>query len=154
MHRTKSLGVAVTVLAVAAGCATALRAQSTESVTRDVNVTASGTDGCTIANDIAPVGVTNKNNANIVWQVKPASQFKFTSDGIKFVAKQGGDMPNPGQLDKTNSSETTWTVHDRNTQAGTFNYEVNVVLKAGGTACKLDPTVVNDGSCDPSAGPC
>ena len=70
------------------------------------------------------MSVTNKNNANIVWHVKPANAFKFTTDGIKFVAKQGGGLPDPGQLDKTNSSDTTWTVHDRNTQAGTFHYEV------------------------------
>jgi hypothetical protein len=154
MRKTRFFGFSVTVVLILAGCSTFRAMGGVTSVSRDVNVTAAGADGCAIANDIAQVDVTNKNNANIVWNVKPASDFKFTSDGIKFVAKPGHGVPDAGQIVKTNSSDTTWTVHDKNTQAGRFGYEVNVVRKAGGTPCKLDPTIFNDGTCDPSSGPC
>lgn len=154
MQRTRSLGLALAVLAVTAGCATAPRAQNVNMEDRNVNVTKLGTDGCAIAPDIKEVRVINKNSAKIAWHVKPADDFMFTADGIKFVLKDGATKLPGDDIQKINSSDTNWNVHDHNLTAGTFAYEVNVVRKAGGTPCRLDPIIFNDGTCDPTVGPC
>ena len=142
MRKKNVLGVSILAAFTLVGCA-GLKAMGTTSVSRDVNVTPSAS-GCVIDTGIAPISVSNGNNGTLVFHVKPASTFKFTSNGVDF-SNSGAPA---GEFTVVNSSDTTWTSHDRNKTAGTFKYEVNVVPKApGGEACNLDPTVLNDGSC-------
>ena len=111
-------------------------------ISNDVNVTPSGSS-CTVA-AVPPISVTNGNSGTLVFHVKPASAFKFASNGIDF-SKSGAP---PGEFSPVNTSDTTWTIRDRNKTAGTFKYDVHVIPKAqGGVACMLDPTVFNDGTC-------
>ena len=145
MRKTNLLAVSIIGALAASGCA-GLHAMNTISVSRDVNVTASGS-GCVIDAGIAPISVNNGNNGTLVFHVRPASSFKFTSNGIDFSKSHAPS----GEFTVVNRSDTTWTIHDRNKTAGTFKYEVNVIPTApGGQACNLDPTVLNDGSCPDS----
>lgn len=148
MKKTRVLGTLAAVLLLVAGCATMHANGMRATVNRDIDVVEDGADGCKFTGTVAPVQVDNGNNAVINFHVKPANAFKFTSNGIVFVDKPGiGTKPPQGEITLKSSSDTTWTFHDRNQAAGTFAYEANVVRQNGGTPCKLDPTILNDGSC-------
>jgi hypothetical protein len=143
MRKTNVLGVSVAVLFVVAGCSAFRAMGGSTSVSRDINVAASGST-CTFSGTVAQINIGNGNSGTLVFHVKPANAFKFASNGIDF-SRSGAPS---GEFTVTNSSDTTWTIHDRNKTSGTFKYEVNVVPKApGGQACNLDPTVLNDGTC-------
>lgn len=147
MRKTNGVGMSIVAALTMAGCA-ALHPMSTINVQRDVNVTSSGAAGCVIDAGIPQITVSHGNSGNLVFHVKPPGPFKFTSNGIDF-SKSGAPA---GEFKVVNRSDTTWTIHDRNKNAGTFKYEVNVIPAApGGTACNLDPTVLNDGSCQDSS---
>lgn len=148
MKRTKVIGVAVAIAAVAAGCSAQPRKMDNpSSASRDVNVVDNGSGGCTIqpVQDIDVKG----NSAVITWLVKPASKYQFDTDGIKFVEKPGMDPIPSGEFTKKSSGATSWVVKDGNKKRGKFGYEVHVKGKPPSKAsCMLDPIVFNDGSCD------
>jgi hypothetical protein len=133
----------VTVGVLIAGCSTLQALGGTSNSNTDINVTASGS-GCSIDPNIPQISVGGGNSGNLVFHVKPANAFEFVDGtGIDFSRSTAPS----GEFSPVNSSKTTITIHDRNKTAGTFKYSVNVVPKAGGPACTLDPTVLNDGTC-------
>jgi hypothetical protein len=143
MRRKNVLGL-LSIAVAAAGCAAFHpMGGSKTTVQREINVSAAGS-GCTIDGNVAQIDVTNGNSGTLVFHVKPANAFKFASNGIDFSASGAP----AGEFAPVNSSDTTWTIHDRNKSRGTFKYSVHVIPKApGGVACVLDPTVFNDGTC-------
>lgn len=149
MTRTRFICLAA-VLVLASGCNT-MRAMGKQQHQFTINAVPDGPAGCRIShNSIPPVNVGNKNSAVITFDVSPDDEYEFApTDGVKFLAKQGGSAPkDPDEFKRTNpGNNKRWVINDRNQESGTFAYEINVVRKSSGNTCKLDPIVNNDGTC-------
>ena len=107
---------------------------NTHSVT--VTVDAGGTIACT------PDPVPVRGPSALLKFALQADGYVFPQDGAVVVNDSSPQFPQPSHTLPPN--DTTATLLDLNTQAGSFKYTVTVKQVASGQLLQLDPTIQND----------
>ena len=101
----------------------------------DVTVDSSGNVACNP--DPLPV---NGNNATLKFDVQTTG-YAFPDSDAVVVSNPGDQFPDPSHTQ--GPSNTSATLHDKNTVAGDFKYTVTVKRLSDGQLIPFDPTIQN-----------
>lgn len=147
MKKRKLLGIALSVLTIAAGCSSApidglgLRSP--------VTVAVSGTPdgGCSVAAP-ADIKVSGHESPVLKWQLSDPGKYKFAQNGIAFD-KAAYQPPADEFMSQGIDAGGTFLVKDKNHTKGRFDYSIHVIVRSNNKTCEADPIIYNDGSCPP-----
>jgi hypothetical protein len=92
----------------------------------------------TVTPPVLGVSTTGK-DVELRWNLK-APDYAFTDNGITFKD------PGTQFSGKYKQSDDTFKWRDANSDAGVYDYTVEVKAKKDGTICRLDPSIINGAS--------